>query len=152
MTETIRDAVKTDIPRIVELGTRFWSEGYKGQEEIDQDIAFKFAENMLANPNGKIIVAEKDGEVVGLIGFIVFRHFWTNVLTGQELFWYCLPEHRPGGIAMRLMWEAERVARELGVVDMVFTAPSEAVGQIYKRFGYKFLEIGCQKRLNPCQQ
>lgn len=142
----IREATEADLPRIVELGSRSLIDGpYAG---IIKDVpaqARKCAQQVLAG--GKILLGEQDGAVVGLLGFVFARHHFSDQPYAAELMWYVEPEHRKGGIALQLLWAAEKAATEMGAEDFLFTAPNEEVAAIYKRFGYEKLEVTCRKKL-----
>lgn len=143
----IREAVKEDIPRIVELGTRSMVDGpYAGQAQDNPAQSAALAGNIIGKL-GKVLLWEESGKTVGLLAFIVFDHYFSGRKTAQEIMWYVEPEHRAGGSGMHLFWKAHEVAKELGAVDMQFTAPTEQVGSIYKRFGYKQIEVCYQKTL-----
>jgi len=145
----IREATESDLPRIVELGSRSLVDGpYAG---IIKDVpaqSRKCAQAVLAG--GKILLAESDdGSVVGLLGFILARHHFSDQPYAAELMWYVEPEHRKGGIALQLLWEAEKLAAKMGAETFLFTAPNEDVAAIYKRFGYTKLEVTYSKNI-PC--
>jgi ribosomal protein S18 acetylase RimI-like enzyme len=143
---SIREAQPSDIPRISELASRSLVDGpYAGVIQDNPQRAKQFAESVLVN--GKILLGEEDGEVIGLLGFITAEHHFSGQKYAAELMWYVLPEHRKTGIGLKLLWEAEKQAKAMGAEDMVFTAPNEAVAAIYKRFGYSQLEVVCRKRL-----
>lgn len=99
-------------------------------------------------------MAEVNEIVVGVLAFVVFPHFFTGELTATETIWFVEPEHRrisswpDGSIAMQLLSQAEDAARSMGAVKMQFTAPTSPVGNIYKRIGYKEMEVGYQRNLN----
>jgi predicted N-acetyltransferase YhbS len=143
---SIRTAQATDIPRIVELGSRSLKDGpYAGIIDDIPAQAAKFAAQVMAS--GKILLGEEDGTIVGMLGFIVADHHFSGQRYAAELAWYVLPEHRKGGIGMKLLWEAEKAAKESGAKDMVFTAPNDEVSALYKRFGYEKLEVTYRKSL-----
>lgn len=146
-TDLIRPAESADMPRIVEMGLQFWKEGPYHDQPVDAVAGARFAERLLEGKHGRILVAEEGGEVIGVLAFVFCPHIFTGIVCAQEMLWYVEPEHRPGGTALRLMWAAEKLAKECGALEMVFTAPTAEVGQIYKRFGYRQLEVAFQKRL-----
>lgn len=153
--DTIRPATVDDLARIVELGLRFWQEGPYHDQPVNRPASAQFAMNLISSTNGKILVGEKDGTIVGVIAFVVTPHFFTGVLTATELIWYVEPEHRPGGIAMKIKWAAEKEAFYMGAGKMQFTGPLEEdgsvpTGNIYKRYGYKPMEVGYEKELGLC--
>lgn len=143
----IREAQERDIPRIVELGTRSLKDGpYAGLSEDNPVQSEKLARHIIENI-GKVLLWEEEGRVSGLLGFIVYDHYFSGEKTAQEIMWYVEPEYRAGGAGMKLFWKAHELAKEMGARNMQFTAPTEQVGAIYKRFGYLQLEVCYQKGL-----
>lgn len=142
----IRIATQEDIPRIVELGSRSLQDGpYAGLiRDVPAQAALCAHEVM---DRGRILLGEECGEVVGLLGFIVANHHFSGQKYAAEMMWYVEREHRKGGIAIKLLWEAEKQAKELGAEDMVFTAPNEDVSALYQRFGYHKMEVTYRKAL-----
>ena len=147
MDERIREAVELDIPRIVAMGRRFLAEGpYAGQLGDNPEQALRFTKMIIGNPQARIFVSDLNGELTGLIAFILFPHHFSGDLTAIELIWYVEPEHR-GQVSMELMWAAEKKAKEMGARFMQFTSPDAKASRIYERFGYKQIEVGYQKEL-----
>lgn len=142
----IRIATQEDIPRIIELGSRSLQDGpYAG---IIRDVpaqAEYCAHEVMGK--GRILLGEEDGKVVGMLGFVVANHHFSGQRYAAELAWYVLPEHRKGGPGLKLLWEAEKQAKEMGAETFIFTAPNEDVSALYSRFGYKKLEVAYKKEL-----
>ena len=152
MADRIREAVEADIPRILEMGARSLAEGpYRDYIADNADAAAALALGAIGMKGGRILLYEKCGQVVGLLAFFVFPHWFSGELTGEEAMWYVEPEHRQSLIAVALFRAGERIAREMGAKRMQFTAPTRAVGRMYELLGYKELEVGYQKDLTPCQ-
>ena len=82
----IREALGTDIPRIVELGSRSLVDGpYKDLLKDTPEQSAKLALEVLEH-KGKVLLYENDeGKVVGLLAFIIFPHYFTGELTAGEL-------------------------------------------------------------------
>jgi GNAT superfamily N-acetyltransferase len=143
----IRTAITTDIPRIVELGSRWLAES--PYSSIIKDIpkqTERFANYVIQN--GKVLLYVNDeGKVGGLLAFLVFPHPFTGDMTATELMWYVEPEERAEGGGLRLLWESEKEAKDMGATMMGFTAPTTEVSALYKRFGYKQLEVTFMKEL-----
>lgn len=139
----IRYARAEEIPQLVQMGRRFRSLLY------DEHIADNAAQ--MARMAAKLIeqdgllVSERDGRVVGMIGFIVHDHFLSGERTGGEVFWWVEPEHR--GEGLKLMREAEKQARARGAVKMQMVAPNEQVAKVYEHLGYTFVESAYQRAL-----
>lgn len=152
MDELIREATINDIPRVIELGRKFLVEGpYVGQIADKPEEATRFATLLIGNPNAKILVAEQDKVIIGVLAFILFPHHFSGEMTALEIIWYVEPQARKGGIAMRLMWEAEKIAKSMNAHYMQFTAPDAKASAIYERFGYHQVEVGYQKEISKCQ-
>jgi len=146
---TVRKAVNEDLPRIVEMGRRFLLEGpYHDQLKDNPDKALEFAFAVMNKMGGRILVSEGDHGVNGVFAFTVSPHVLSGELTAMELIWYVEPEARAGGIALQLLAEAEKWARESGVELFQLTAPSEEVGNLYRYCGgYKKIEVTYQRKL-----
>lgn len=143
----IRIATLKDIPRIVELGTRSMLDGpYAGKAKDNPEQSALLARHVIENI-GRVLLWIEDSQIVGLLGFIVFDHHFTGEKTAQEIMWYVLPEHRPGGAGMQLYWESRKQAKEMGAKVIQFSAPNEQVGAIYKRFGLQQMEVLYQGEL-----
>jgi GNAT superfamily N-acetyltransferase len=145
----IRAATETDIPEIVKLGSRSLADGpYAGMLKDTPEQSAKLALAVIQGSGGKILVYETDGgKVAGLLGFLIFPHYFTQEPTATEIMWYVLPEERNGGAGIKLLWEAEKQAKAMGAKRMGFTAPSADVVKLYERFGYKQVEITFMKEL-----
>lgn len=145
----IREATAADIPRLVEMGSRSLREGpYKDQVEDNPEQSAKLAFGVISSQNGRVLIAEEDGKVVGLLGFILFPHYFSGVLTAGEVMWYTEPEFRKSFTALALLRGAERMARDLGAKRMQFTAPTREVARAYESLGYTPIEVSYQKVLN----
>jgi GNAT superfamily N-acetyltransferase len=145
---TVRQAQVTDLDRVVELGRRFLHEGPYAEELADNpERAGAFTHNLFNTPGARILVAECEGKVVGVFALLAYPHLFSGELTAVELIWYVEPEHRAGGIALKLLAEAEHTAREMGCLRMQLTAPTEEVGKLYKYCGgYKKIEVCYQRK------
>jgi len=143
----IREAQESDIPRIVEMGSRSLKEGpYKDQVGDNPDITKQLAWDVISQ-KGRVLIALEDGKIIGLLAFILFPHYFSSELTAGELMWYVLPEYRKSFTAIALLRAAERMARELGAKRMQFTAPTDEVASAYARLGYSQIEVSFQKEL-----
>lgn len=142
----IREALPTDIDRIVEMGSRSLREGpYRDEVGDSPKTTAALCQQVLES--GKILVAEEDGNVIGVLGFIVFPHYFSGERTAGELIWYVEPEYRQSFTALALLRKAQSLAREMGAKRMQFTAPTEEVGKAYESLGYHKVEVTYQKCL-----
>jgi len=142
----IRDATEQDIPRLVAMGERFLTETvYRGRVPVDPATMARTLALLVATENGTVLVSERDGVVVGMIGLLLFENPISGELTAGELFWWVEPEHR--GIGVRLLKRAEQWARRAGARKVHMIAPTPEVGQLYDRLGYGYLEAAYQKAI-----
>lgn len=142
----IRLATEQDIPSITELAHLSLIDGpYAGIIEDKPEHMESCARQVMAA--GKILVAEDNGKIGGVLGFIFAHHHFSGQPYAAELMWYCLKSFRPGGTAIKLLWEAEKLAKEMGAETFCFSAPNAEVGALYSRFGYKPLETTYRKVL-----
>lgn len=145
----IRAAIPSDVHRIVQLGSRSLQDGpYAGMLKDTPERSAEYALQVINGANGKVLLYENEqGKVSGLLGFIIFPHYFTQEQTATEIIWYVEPEERKGGGAMHLLWEAEKQAKAMGATRMGFTAPDSKIGELYERFGYKKVEVTYMKEL-----
>jgi GNAT superfamily N-acetyltransferase len=146
MRAQIRQAAAEDLERILEMALRFVSETkYRGLIEISPEALTKTVCALAANPDGAIFVSEAEEHITGMIALLVFDHPYSGVRTASEMVWWVEPESR--GVGLRLLDAAEEWARGGGAEIMQMVAPTEAIGRLYERLGYKPVETSYQRRL-----
>ena len=102
---------------------------------------------MLGSESAAIFVAERSGQVVGMIGMSAFVHPLSFQMAAHEVFWWVNPEARGSAAAIRLLHAGETWARAQGATVVQMVAPDAAVGVIYQRLGYQAIETMYQRRL-----
>lgn len=138
----IRPASPADIPALVEMGREFHREaGWPERVEFDaasfEETLWKF---LRGEADGFLIVAEFDGEAVGMAAMLFFPFIFNAGVTGsQELFWYARPEHR-NGAGEALLSAMESIAQARGARTFtMFAVPGlrdAALARLYRRRGY----------------
>lgn len=132
------------------MGSRSLREGpYKDQVEDNPEASAKLALEVISSRDGRVLVFEEDGKVVALIGFFIYPHYFSGIMTGHEIMFYVEPEYRRSLTAMCLLRAAERHARTMGAKRMQLSAPTREVAQAYEAMGYQPIEVGYQKVLKP---
>lgn len=140
----IRLAVKADIPRLVEMGQRFRAHSTYAQYLADNPKQMaKLGEQLIAVDG--LLLSEREGQIIGMMGFILHNHFISGEKVAGEVFWWVEPEYRGDGL--RLMHDAERRAKAAGAKYMHMIAPTEQVEAVYERLGYEYVEATYQKTL-----
>jgi len=140
----IRLATQEDIPRLVKMGQRFRNESTYGKYLAENPEKMAELGKRLIEVDG-LILAERGEMIIGMLGFILHRHFISGELVAGEVFWWVEPEFRGEGLA--LMMDAERRAKLAGAQYMHMIAPNESVEAIYKIRGYERVESTWQRNL-----
>lgn len=128
------------------MGAKFHA--YSGLSEIDYDPA-SFRETLEAgidSDNQAYLVAEQSGQVVGMIGGIVYpSYFNRNSLTGQEMFWW---SESTEGLRLYRALEAWAISKGCTSFSMVALQDREftRMDALYKRMGYRPSEHSYIKR------
>lgn len=141
----VRRATVADIAVLLELGAAFFAETVLGEfMTYDRDSTARTFEAMLQSPNSVILLAVRQGEVVGGAGAMCAPHYFNNnMLTCQELFWYVAPAHRGSADSARLIVELEHFAASRGAQLMALAAMSTSpasVAKFYQSRGYRETE------------
>lgn len=148
----IRLAVPDDGPSIMRMGEAFFHEaGHGARFTFDRE---SFARSVIIfAQNDLLLVAEKNGEVVGMAAADVAPAFWNhNVLLSREAWWYVDRAHRQG-IGRRLLVALEDLLKERGATlfDVVAEegegSRSESLARLYRAGGFSPAERTFRKVL-----
>lgn len=145
---TIRPALASDHAAVMRLGVRFAAE-YGG---VPTPALIRVVADAVLGLNpeltGRAVVAEAaDGHLCGLLGLVVALHEKTGIVTAMEQAWYLEPDARGGTAGVRLVREAEALARDAGVPRMQIGAPNATVQRLLTRLGYRAVETVMVKEL-----
>jgi GNAT superfamily N-acetyltransferase len=141
----IRQAKHSDLKRIQEMGSEFWVESnfkdFLG--ELDPEGLHRFYVHLIGK--NCLMVADVDGEVVGMMGFSIFQHPMSpGKKIAQEHFWWIEPEHRRSGVGSELLATAEHLIKARGAIgNFMITlhgVDHERVGNFYEGEGYRPFE------------
>ena len=142
----IRPATMQDVPALVAMGQQFaQTEMYRDVLRENPEQMAILAGNLIDHENGAILVLERGGTLVGMIGILCTVHFLSGELCAGEVFWWVTPGHRGDGV--RLLKAAESWAMVRGAKTLQMIAPTERVGQFYDRMGFTRIEMSYQKEL-----
>lgn len=101
---------------------------------VDNDVIKTSCDNLITLPNVKAYLAEKDGEVIGGMGFILGNELWSRRIIAYEAFWYMRPEHR-GGTGIKLLKYVEKHI-DSDIIDLGIYNPR--LRKLLIRMGYRF--------------
>lgn len=133
----VRRATEADLEAIVRMGVAFHANSpYADLFVLDRDRCTLTVDWLLAH--GAIFMAEKDGTPVGMFGIAVSPHLMAAELFATEIFWWVEPGAR--GLGLKLLRDAEAWAKEQGATVLQLIAPSERVGRLYERLGFRLIE------------
>jgi GNAT superfamily N-acetyltransferase len=120
----VRPATAEDLPRIVEL---FQHGSLVADKEDASDMApYQAAFSEIERRPGGLLVAESDGQVVGVCQLIVFRHLQSRGgLCAEVESVHVHPDWRSHGIGSTLMRHAIDVAKQLGCYRIQLTSNNE---------------------------
>lgn len=135
----IRPGTNDDVPAIVSMSAQFYPQTHYAEwVEMDEGTVADLASNLI--DNHVFMVAEDDGELVGMIGlFIIPFMFNRDVLFAGEVIFWVHPKARGGMTAANLLRSIEDPCREAGAgrVQMVHmpNSPPQA-SALYTKLGY----------------
>jgi L-amino acid N-acyltransferase YncA len=138
----IRKAQPEDLPALLDMGRDFFDHSANSAFTTfdENSLTATLIALMSGVAGGSLLVAETDGEVVGMAACVVFP-FYANhsTLISQELFWWVKPEHRKGiggAILDELEAEAKRKGAKIFIGANLSGERSAAFERLYRRRGY----------------
>lgn len=154
----IRPATIDDVPALVDMAERFYP--LSPYPAIYGDMPASQAAGLVivtmqgmaefGIAPGVMLVAEKEGHLIGMLCAHIDAATFTPAVVAAELVWWMEPEHRGGMGAVRLVKEGENHAREKGAtvfnMCVLSTSPEEAAG-LLRMMGYAPTHTVYSKRL-----
>lgn len=145
----IREGRQSDIQQAVELGKSYHKESGLGSMEFNELKAYGLCEYLLQSGLG--LVAEDNGQLVGMMGAIITSHIFSDTPIAQDVLIYVKPDYRGQGISGRLVDVYVIWARDKGVKpENIFLGinsgiKSEQTENKYKTLGFQ--RFGVSMRL-----
>lgn len=146
----IRPATEDDVDVIVEMSAKFYeTTSYRHFTAMSSDTVANLARMLI--DTGVMLVAEADGDVVGMAGLYVGPFMFNDAAKGAyEVVWWVSPDSRGAGAGKALMAGIEAACRAKGcnIIQMVTLATSPAhAGKVYEALGYRHSETSYTKEL-----
>jgi len=141
----IRRATGADLGRAVELLVLGALPGGPARVEDAAAAAYAAALREIDDAGGTVLVAERDGEVIGVCQLIAFRHLQASGgLCAEIESVHVHPDHRGSGVGTALLREAVARARALGCyrVQLTSNARREDAHRFYERLGFSPTHVG----------
>jgi GNAT superfamily N-acetyltransferase len=138
----IRDATLGDLPEIVDLASQM---GYEVTAEGIKPVLTHY----INNPDYYLLIAEKDGQVIGMAGFTVkyYLHREKPVLYVGSL--VVKEEYRSQGVGKNLMERMELIARQRGCNSIQLNSNKRRVRahKFYEKLGFVEMSLKFEKVL-----
>ncbi len=150
MTITIRDFREDDRETVLSMAARFYeTTSYTKVAPMCRN-SVNGVVDILAR-DGVMLIAEVDGETVGMVGMIVIPFgFNASILAAYEVVWYVEPEHQSAGVGRALLAAVEPAckAKDCRMVQMMHMhdSPPQA-GAAYVKIGYDPTEHSSTKAI-----
>jgi GNAT superfamily N-acetyltransferase len=107
---------REDAIKIIEVGKIFMEEGRFKNHQYNPDGVLKILKATVTNPD-KVFCAF-DAQYRGLILMGISQHYFSTYKWATDFAFFVLPEYRGGTLAVRLLREAERWAKENGADEI----------------------------------
>jgi len=149
----IREADVGDVIKLIEMAGKFhkYSVEDKGLGFVPSDLV-KYMVFLMENPIATVLVSEEEGVVVGSIAAIVnpwFMNFSDRI--AHEQWWWVDPDFRGKGVAVGLLKEMEKWAKDAGARVIIMTSlhseDSSDVENYYKNHKFMYLESNWIKEI-----
>lgn len=146
----IREASYQDIPSIVDMSRKFYATtSYSAWADFSAETVAALTRTLI--DTGVMLVAEEDGENVGMVGlFIGPFMFNSDHVAAYEVVWWVNPSAQGAGVGKALLEAIEPACRAKGAstVQMVALASSPPqASAMYERAGYTHSESSYTKVL-----
>ncbi len=142
---SLRVATLDDVPQLVAMGRRFLAASHYRHVLAENPAQMgALATRLITQEDGDVLVLDR-GDLVGMLGLLVFAHPLSGCRVTSELFWWVEPEVRGDGVKLLKAGERWAIAQHSEQLHMI--APTARVGAFYTRLGYEATEIAFVKNL-----
>ena len=145
-TIVVREAVEADLPIYVQLSADFHAASPMQRVcEFEPEGFKEFVLSGIDNPDICILLAELNGEIVGITGGIIYPlYFSPSHKVSQELWWWLTPAARGSGVGNKMfkhlqLWSKERGAKTIFMIALE-DERAEKMEKVYCRAGFEPME------------
>ena len=143
---TVREATETDLSEYVKLSADFHAASPMQRVcEFEPEGFKEFVVAAIDNPDICILLAELNGEIVGITGGIIYPlYFSPSHKVSQELWWWLTPAARGSGVGNKMfkhlqLWSKERGAKTIFMIALE-DERAEKMEKVYCRAGFEPME------------
>lgn len=130
---------REDAQKIVEIGHEFMKEGRFRDHTYDPEGVWRILDATVRVPS-KFFVAY-DSEFRGLALMGISQHYFSTYKWATDFAFFVAPEHRGGTLAVRLLREAEKWAKENGASEITILhntgINTDKAGRFFNGVGYE---------------
>jgi GNAT superfamily N-acetyltransferase len=142
----VREAVEADLPVYVQLSADFHAASPMHKVSPFEPKGFEeFVRAAIENPDICILLAELNGEAVGITAGIIYPlYFSPSHKVSQELWWWLTPAARGSGVGNKMfkhlqLWSKERGAKTIFMIALE-DERAEKMEKVYCRAGFEPME------------
>lgn len=134
----VRNANAGDIPVLIELGERIYIESrYSQNSPFDEEECAELARTLISSPAGCLLVAEKEGSVIGWLAGGIAEQWFSRQLMAFKYGLFIAPEYRSGTAGLRLtkafiVWVKNHGATLINM-EITTDVHEERTGDLYSR-------------------
>lgn len=145
----IRRAVKADIATVSKLAIEL-IESMKNSGGIARDVLSENSRNALTNPNSYILLAEREGKVIGFISFMIRKTIIHSGLCGLIDELVVSKRHRRKGVGKELIDAAIEECKKLRCCEVEVNTEFTNVNarEFYKHCGFQETGVIFEKHLH----
>lgn len=143
---TVREATDADLLEYLKLSADFHAASPMQRVcEFEPEGFKEFVLAAIDNPDICILLAELNGEIVGITGGIVYPlYFSPSHKVSQELWWWLTPAARGSGVGNKMfkhlqLWSKERGAKTIFMIALE-DERAEKMEKVYCRAGFEPME------------
>lgn len=136
----IRPATHDDIDVLTDLGEQMHVESRFAKLPLDRAKVRALFAHLIESPDGLLVVAEKDGDVIGGFAGYIVEHYFARTKVASDFGLFISPDFRGGMSAPRLLkayidWAKENgaVMIQAGITTGVHVEEST---RLYERLGF----------------
>lgn len=145
---SVDEAVAADVPAIVRQALDFNAlTPYAAHIVFDPARIAAVAQQLIDSPQGLMLVAKRDGEVVGMLAAALSVHPFSGEIHATEMAWWMTPSTRGGRAAYRMFRQYFAWARAHAADVIQMVAPDSPSARFYVRCGFTPVETLYQRRL-----
>lgn len=133
-----------EIGRLHPLAEAFYGEGHL-PGELDFDVFQSWWEKWITEGTGIVLAAEREGNILGVIGGLFSPSTSTGDMILSEMFWFASPDARGSGAGSALLDRFVVAGKDAGADGVSMVRLTNELGEkldgVLKKYGFRPLEV-----------